>query len=183
MFAVFIFVPLFAFVNAVSTPSLVAFDRFCASCPSDLDAIRRFDPTLVFNNFDGEDKWVAMFRTANNLPSVFVRDSFFDAMTSATKSLSSSSRDNASSITGGSSGAMIVANRDESQTPVAIARLRIGDGDISNSSSSYYIMDAMRCSIRKEDTNLDCDGGSEHSEALGVCIDEIVLAYLRGRNE
>ena len=121
-----------------------------------------------------------MFKTANNLPSVFVRDSFFDAMTSSTESLSSSSRDNASSITGGSLGAMIVANRDESQTPVATARLRRGDGDGSNPSSSYYIMDAMRCSIRKKDTNLDCDGGSEHSEALGVCIDEIVLTYLRG---
>ena len=126
MFTVFIFVPLFAFVNAVSTPSLAAFDHFRASCPSDLDAIRRFDPTLVVNNFDGADKWVAKFRTANNLPSVFVRDSFFDAMNSATETLSSSSRDNASSITGRSPGVMIVANRDESQMPVAIARLRWG---------------------------------------------------------
>ena len=53
---VFIYVPLFvAFVNGFSTPtSSIAFDRFRASCPSDLDAIRRFDPTLVVND-DLED--------------------------------------------------------------------------------------------------------------------------------
>ena len=180
-----IFVPLFvAYVNAFSsTPtSSIGFDRFRASCPSDLDAIRRFDPTLVVN--DVEDVWVAVFRTANNLPSVFVRDEFFDAMASATTSPFSSDS-NSSSITGGSSsGVMIVANRNENQTPVAIARLRKGDERNGNdsSSTSYCIMDAMRCSLRKEDTNPDCDGGSEHSEALGVCIDELVLAYLRGRN-
>ena len=180
-----IFVPLFvAYVNAFSsTPTSSSFDRFRASCPSDLDAIRRFDPTLVVN--DVEDVWVAVFRTANNLPSVFVRDEFFDAMASATTLPFSSNSNNSSSITGGSSsGVMIVANRNENQTPVAIARLRKGDDGNGNdsSSTSYYIMDAMLCSLRKEDTNPDCDGGSEHSEALGVCIDELVLAYLRGRN-
>ena len=192
---VFIYVPLFvAFVNGFSTPtSSIAFDRFRASCPSDLDAIRRFDPTLVVND-DLEDNnvWVAVFRTANNLPSVFVRDEFFDAMASSTTtSLPSRGSENASSIAGGSSsGVMIVANRIENQTPVAIARLRKGDdGNVNNnnnnntSSSSYCIMDAMRCSLRNEDTNPNCDGGSEHSEALGVCIDELVLAYLRGRKE
>lgn len=134
-----------------------------------------------------------MFRTANNVPSVFLRGEFFDAMASSTTtSLPSRGSENASSIAGGSSsGVMIVANRNENQTPVAIARLRKGDdGNVNNnnnttssSSSSYCIMDVMRCSLRNEDTNPDCNGGSEHSEALGVCIDELVLAYLRGRKE
>lgn len=191
---VFIFVPLFAFVDAFATPSstIGAFDRFRASCPADLDAIRRFDPTLVKSDIDADDNnvWVAVFRTANNLPSVFVRDEFFNAMASATTSLPSrSSNENAPSMTGGSSsGVMIVANRNENQTPVAIARIRKGDyngNDVNDnsSSSSYCILDAMRCALRKEDTNPDCDGGSEHSEALGVCIDELVLAYLRERME
>jgi len=38
----------------------------------------------------------------------------------------------------------------------------------------------MRFSLRKEDTDPDCDGGREHAEAIGICIDELVLEYLRG---
>ena len=37
----------------------------------------------------------------------------------------------------------------------------------------------MRCILKKENIDEDCDGGSEHVEAIGVCIDELVLAYLR----
>lgn len=212
MFTSVVFIPLFAFVDAFSTPSsssttIALFDRFRTSCPADLDAIRRFDPTLDINVEDDDNVWAAVFRIANNLPSVFVdRESeFFNAMTSATttslpssssSSSSGNSSENAPYMTGGSSssssGVMIVANCNENQTPVAIARLRKGDydgndGNVNNSSSSsssyYCIMDAMRCSLRKEDTNPDCDGGSEHSEALGLCIDELVLAYLRGKME
>eukprot|EP00804_Cyclotella_cryptica_P025433 CCRYP_017187-RB/>CCRYP_017187-RB protein AED:0.25 eAED:0.22 QI:0/0/0/1/0/0/2/0/134 len=35
----------------------------------------------------------------------------------------------------------------------------------------------MRCTLKKEDTNPDCNGGSEHAEAIRVCIDELVLTF------
>jgi hypothetical protein len=37
----------------------------------------------------------------------------------------------------------------------------------------------MRCSLKKENTDDTCDGNSEHAEAIGVCIDELILHYLR----
>ena len=37
----------------------------------------------------------------------------------------------------------------------------------------------MRCSLKKENTDDSCDGNSEHAEAIGVCIDELILYYLR----
>lgn len=37
----------------------------------------------------------------------------------------------------------------------------------------------MRCTLKKENIDPDCDGGSEHAEAVGICIDELVLSYLR----
>ncbi len=37
----------------------------------------------------------------------------------------------------------------------------------------------MRCTLKKENADPDCDGGSEHAEAVGICIDELVLSYLR----
>ena len=73
----------------------ISLDRFRATCPADLDAVRRFDPTLLDGgssgrrttstdvddtDVDDDDVWVAVYRSANNLPSVFIRDSFFDAM-------------------------------------------------------------------------------------------------------
>ena len=54
------------------------------------------------------------------------------------------------------------------------------DNDDDEYHSSYYIIDSMRCSLRKEVTDPDCDGGREHAEAIGICIDELVLEYLRG---
>jgi hypothetical protein len=41
----------------------------------------------------------------------------------------------------------------------------------------------MRCTLKKENTDPDCDGGSEHAEAVGICIDELVLAYLKRYSE
>lgn len=58
--------------------------------------------------------------------------------------------------------------------PVAVARLTA-----SNDVGNISIIDSMRCTLKKEDTNVDCDGGSEHAEAIGICIDELVLSYLQ----
>jgi hypothetical protein len=45
------------------------------------------------------------------------------------------------------------------------------------------MIDSMRCTLKKENTDPDCDGGSEHAEAVGICIDELVLAYLKRYSE
>ena len=37
----------------------------------------------------------------------------------------------------------------------------------------------MRCVLKKENTDDDCDRRSKHTEAIGVCIDELALLYLR----
>ncbi|KAL3789020.1 LOW QUALITY PROTEIN: hypothetical protein HJC23_008167 [Cyclotella cryptica] len=44
---------------------------------------------------------------------------------------------------------------------------------------TFSIIDSMRCTLKKEDTNPDCNGGSEHAEAIRVCIDELVLYFLQ----
>ena len=178
----------------------ISLDRFRATCPADLDAVRRFDPSLLDNggrrrtdddddDDDDDDVWVAVYRSANNLPNVFVRDAFFGAMRASTASSSGVailggdsetlvSTPPSSSSVGGGGGAgvmMMISNgSDDGETPVAVARL---------GKESHYIIDSMRCALRKEETDPDCDGGSEHAEAIGVCIDELVLAYLRGHSE
>jgi hypothetical protein len=151
---------------------------------------------------DDDDVWVAVYRSANNLPSVFIRDSFFDAMRISTsvgggggavvggdsETLVSSS---SSFSVGGDGGAMMISNgNDDGETPVAVARLgrdanphNDDDRDDDDGRSSYYIIDSMRCALRKEESDPDCDGGSEHAEAIGICIDELVLAYLRRHSE
>jgi len=56
------------------------------------------------------------------------------------------------------------------QSPVAIARL------LRNEDESY-VLDCLRCSLRKEKMDASCDGGSEHCEALSVAIDALVEHY------
>eukprot|EP00571_Detonula_confervacea_P005410 CAMPEP_0172316464 /NCGR_PEP_ID=MMETSP1058-20130122/28332_1 /TAXON_ID=83371 /ORGANISM="Detonula confervacea, Strain CCMP 353" /LENGTH=326 /DNA_ID=CAMNT_0013030779 /DNA_START=13 /DNA_END=993 /DNA_ORIENTATION=+ len=168
-----------------SSNAYVSFDRFKASCPSDVNAIRQFDPSLLKDNNDHtekdeEDVWVAVYRSANNLPSVFVRDAFMDAMKVSTTVqegdsetlVSSSSSLSASIASGVINNSNNGANAEKSK-PVAVARL--GKDEKSN----CYIIDSMRCALTKENTDDDCDGGSEHAEAIGVCIDELVLSFLQ----
>lgn len=157
--------------------AFVSFDRFRASCPADPGAIRQFAPGLIKDDgsSSGEDVWVAVYRSANNLPSVFVRDSFMDAMRASTTVqggdsetiVSAVSSTTASGVISNSSGG---SSGDSDTKPVAVARLAKGD--------NCYILDSMRCVLKKENTDADCDGGSEHAEAIGVCIDELVLSYL-----
>jgi len=158
--------------NAYVSP----FDRFRSSCPADINDIRQFDPKLVkeddMNHKD--DVWVAVYRSANNLPSVFVRDEFFSAMKASTTAqegdadtLVSSTKSISTSISEGS----LISNNNNK--PVAVARL------FKDTTTNKYILDSMRCVLKKENTDEECDGGSEHAEAIGVCIDELVLSYLQ----
>ena len=146
-------------------PKNVSFDRFRASCPEDLQAIQQYDASLPQ---DANDTWVAVYRSNNNLPNVFVRDQFLDAMKSSTTVQTGDAQTLVSS-TAASSGVLVST----STKPIAIARLT------KSPSTSAYILDCMRCTLKKEDTSNECDGGSEHTEALGICIDELVYHYLQ----
>ncbi|KAL7479165.1 hypothetical protein ACHAW6_004909 [Cyclotella cf. meneghiniana] len=156
--------------------AFVSFDRFRASCPEDINAIQNFDKTLITDDAtDNEDVWVAVYRSNNNLPNVFVRDAFFDAMKTSTTVQEGDSQSivstSSTSIVG--TGVIVSSGAETSAKPVAVARLtKSVDTNIS-------IIDSMRCTLKKEDTNPDCDGGSEHAEAIGVCIDELVLYFLQ----
>lgn len=149
--------------------AFVSFDRFRASCPADHHAIQQFDPSLIKDDEANEsDVWVAVYRSANNLPSVFVRDAFMDSMKVSTTAQEGDSETLVSSSSVDLSSSVEVT----STKPVAVARL----GKEAN--SNCYILDSMRCVLNKENTDAECDGGSEHAEAIGVCIDELVLSYL-----
>lgn len=152
------------------------FDRFQPRCPADIGSVKRFDPSLAQNDHP-DSTWVAVFRSSNNKPSVFVKDEFLDAMRTATSPDNSRER---SQIVSNEVG---IENRsssilDSMETPVAVARL--------TPSSDYdqcWILDNMRCVLKKEKTNEACDGGSEHTEALCVAIDAILVHHLTENKE
>ena len=171
-----------------SSNAFVSFDRFRASCPAPIDSIRQFDQSLikVDDNIGNEDDvWVAVYRSANNLPSVFVRDAFFDAMRISTtqggqqinvlRDVPRPAGDAETLVSSSSKEVSIISpdNDNSDEKPVAVARL------CKDEKSAFYIIDSMRCILKKENTDADCDGGSEHAEAIGVCIDELVLSYLQ----
>jgi hypothetical protein len=65
----------------------VFFDRFRATCPADASCIRQFDAALVDDDVNSNAEsfvWVAVYRSNNNKPSVFVRDDFLASMKEAT---------------------------------------------------------------------------------------------------
>ena len=175
-----------------SNDAFVSFDRFRATCPASIAAIRQFDPSLIqispheeekvksdkHLESEAQDVWVAVYRSSNNLPSVFVRDSFFDAMASSTTVPEGDSETLVSLKSTFSSGVVestvVLDDARPNSRPVAVARLTR-----SSESPDACVIDSMRCTLKKEDADPDCDGGSEHAEAIGVCIDELVLSYLR----
>lgn len=61
----------------------------------------------------------------------------------------------------------------QQETPVAVARLRP-----SSDFNGKYVLDNMRCWLKKENLDDKCQGGSEHTEALAVAIDALLLHYL-----
>ena len=178
-------------------------DRFKSVCPADPTTIEQFDSTLVGDDADGNDTWVAVYRSKNNLPvsfalihffdlqhfslfkhllhntiftlfilhqSVFVRDSFFDAMAVATTAQDGDSQ----TLVSVQEGTGVISGNLQDAKPVAVARLTV-----SKDNDNISIIDSMRCTLKKEETDFDCDGGSEHAEAIGACIDELVLSYLQ----
>ena len=162
------------FGKSPNNKAFVSFDRFRASCPEDVNAIKKFDASLVKDDAAG-DIWVAVYRTNNNLPNVFVRDAFFDAMKTSTTVQEGDSETLVSAASASvGSGVVVSSGAKGTDKPVAVARLTE-----SLVSTGVSLIDSMRCTLKKEDTNPDCDGGSEHAEAIGICIDELVLHYLQ----
>ncbi|GAX23172.1 hypothetical protein FisN_39Hh032 [Fistulifera solaris] len=143
------------------------FDRFRCSCPADISSVQLFDPSLI----DPEDNqehhtWVAVFRSGNNKPSVLIRDEFFDAMRSATGAVNQASIPHHASLE--------TTSFVKAQKPVAVARLRR-----SEDFEEVWVMDYMRCALKKEDTDTTCDGGSEYLEAISVAIDTLLQHHLQ----
>jgi hypothetical protein len=170
--------------SAFSTPTpnsndavYTLFDRFRAICPADPSWVAQFDASLIDNVKDEASKavWVAVYRSNNNKPSVLIKDSLLQAMKSATDSVSTSA--NASDPALLNSFEMSRGVTKEA-APVAVARL-IPSEDFSNT----WILDYMRCVLKKENTDASCDGGSEHTEALTIGIDTLVLHYLSSLND
>jgi hypothetical protein len=165
-------------------------DRFRATCPAHPSCIGQFDPQLVSEVADSQQQqqhvWVAVYRsstsqTNNNKPSVFVRDEFFQAMTDATTTATTTTTTTTTfSETTVMAGLEAPPAADspslllQGEKPVAIARLRPSDDF-----EATWILDTMRCSLRKEEQDETCDGGSEYLEALAVGVDSLLLHYLR----
>lgn len=165
--------------------SFTFFDRFRATCPADPACIRQFDSSLIITKDPDSEVWAAVFRSSNNKPSVLIRDEFLQAMRSATSTESNFLQLESTSALYGSAGA---AGLQESfvkpanvlqLTPVAIARLRPANID-GNGRDEHkaWVLDSLRCALKKENTDPDCDGGSEHNEAISTAIDALVEYYL-----
>lgn len=173
--------------GGINNPSFSLSDRFKANCPADLASIAQFDPSLVTDGDinDGSNKesvWVAVFRSNNNLPSVLIKDDFMNAMRIATSVQSNESSDGTTRSTQVKDSSLIgqidATGGVKARTPVAVAKLSPSSDD-----NHKYILDTMRCSLKKEDTDESCDGQSEHAEAISICIDELILNHLRSGNQ
>lgn len=158
-------------------------DRFKATCPADKSAIMQFDPSLLNNSDDDSCTWVAIYRSSNNMPSVLIKDDFLNAMRIATSvqtdgNSPSTAMDESSfeSQIENKSGGDDSGKRSgvQARTPVAVAKLAP-----SSMFPDKWVIESMRCSLKKEDTNEVCDGGSEHTEAISICIDELLLHHLK----
>jgi len=184
--------------NKDDSTSLFVFDRFRPQCPADPASIRQFAPSLIPDDEEAEaeaweekhqddDVWVAVFRSHNNAPSVLVKDEFLHAMRSATDT-GISHKPSATSNNPGISVSTPASNSAADTAPVAVARLRRTtmssatmsnrDGDDDDAHSDFFILDSMRCILKKETTDAACDGGSEHTEALATAIDALLVHYL-----
>jgi hypothetical protein len=154
----------------LSSFELTGQDRFRLICPADLNSIRQFAPTLVADVTDetnNDHVWVAVYRSQNNKPSVLSNDDFVYAMNVATATTSSDQR-----IEGLLSSTPIGTT---ASSPVAVARLRPVESD---DNVLHFVLDSLRCVLIKENMDPDCDGGSEHNEALAAAIDALIHHYL-----
>ena len=170
-------------------------DRFRSVClvgTESKDAVDEFDPELYASlESEKEDLWVAVYRSNNNKPSVVVRDDFFRAMNDATSGKSSddnndtniandSAANTVSTVSGAASflsDTMPSLLEIPSTKPVAIARLQ--KSETSTETKTVYLLDNLRCSLKKETQDASCDGGSEFVEALSVAVDTLILKHLQ----
>ena len=152
------------------TPSLV--DRFKVVCPTSVACIAQYDKSISAQ-YDGEDNdltiWAAVYRSNNNQPSVLVRDELMQSMRLAVDSAVAGTDSTANDL---------IESPMMQQKPVAIASL-----SPSQDYEGCWVLDNMRCDLKKEDTNSDLDGGSEHCEAISAAIDALLLQYLVSHDE
>jgi hypothetical protein len=168
-------------------------DRFRCSCPATLSSIRLFEPSLVLvasssfsslqddenndNNNENDNNndsaiWAAVYRSNQNQPSVFIRDDFLNAMKAAVEPVSSSSSSSSSS----QPSSVLLETPESKQVPVAVACLRP-----SVDLDGCYVLDTLRCVLKKENMDASCDGGSEHCEAIAVAIDALLQHHLSSK--
>jgi hypothetical protein len=182
--------PIHAFSATQQIPlgGIYNLERFQSICPANLDAIRQFDPSLASNDSDSDNDdgrtsssvWVAVYRSNNNKPSVMVRDEFFHAMNAATSGRNTKDGKDGNQNSSSSSSFFLSQTRSlleitpHDAPPVAVAQLRP-----SPDFDGCYVLDSLRCSLKKEDMDESCDGGSEFLEALSVAVDSLVLHHLQ----
>lgn len=174
-------------------------DRFRSVClvgTVSKEAVDEFDPDLYssLDNSESDDMWVAIYRSNNNKPSIVVRDDFFRAMNDATsgkndddsnsESDNNNDDDSASNAVSTVSGAASFLSDTmpslleiPSTKPVAIARLI--KSETSTDTKTVHLLDNLRCSLKKENQDESCDGGSEFVEALSVAVDTLLLKHLQ----
>jgi len=171
-------------------------DRFYADNYADWTRIQQFDPSIaqqLLKSSEDPTIWVAVYRNPefknddetgkDTKPSVFVREDFLQAMKTATEEKVESTISpslTASTLTWADQLQVPLSADDESSltvndTPMAIARLCPSKDENGDSHSATWILDSLRCSLPKENTNPDCDGGSEYLEALGVAVDAVLI--------
>ena len=199
-------VSLFMEASSLLSSDASNLDRFRSVClvgPESKEAVVEFDSELYESlHSEPDDLWVAVYRSNNNKPSVVVRDDFFRAMNDATTTSKSgvgfgktnndnndettdntaAANDSVSTVSGAASflsDTMPSLLEIPSTKPVAIARLQKSSFENSNQESTVYLLDNLRCSLKKEDQDETCDGGSEFVEALSVAVDTLLLKHLQ----
>lgn len=159
-----------------SISSFGVLERFRAACPADENSVRQFDASLVGEESNDQTGsiWVAVYRTNHNKPSVFVRDEFFHAMNEATTT---------TTTTETKSSPVEVSPLDTTsklETPMALEKpVAVAQLHPSPDYDKKWVLANLRCALKKEDLDESCDGGSEFSEALAVCVDSLLLQYLK----
>lgn len=152
----------YSLLQTVSCLSSLVLDRFRVVCPADLSAVAAYDADKLVKDNHPNAIWAAVYRSNNNKPSVFVKDEFLQAMNKATTQLQQQP-----------SPSIEIRSSSSSAAPVAMARLVP-----SNVMEGTFVLDSMRCILKKENIDPNCDGGSEHNEAIAVAIDALLEVYL-----
>jgi hypothetical protein len=117
--------------------------------------------------------WVAIHRSAptrdyTTMPTTNLRDEFWNAMRSATDH-------QPPAVMMGNAAAEDDAGDGGAAAPVAVARLYRPP---TSKTADHFLLDCMRCVLKKEETDANCEGSSEHAEALCVAIDTLLEYYL-----